>query len=112
MAASYATSARGRAWEALRGRREQEGVAQPSLSQQILKLESEMGGLLFERLGRSVPLTPCGELRLPQAPAILRQFADARHSVQGLLSGVKGRLTVGSIPTGHTLSRCKTLVPD
>jgi LysR family hydrogen peroxide-inducible transcriptional activator len=78
---------------------EDEGVAQPSLSQQILKLEAEMGAPLFERLGRSVRLTPCGELLLPQAQAILRQFNDARHSVQGLLVGVKGRLTVGSIPT-------------
>jgi LysR family transcriptional regulator, hydrogen peroxide-inducible genes activator len=78
---------------------EEEGVAQPSLSQQILKLESEMGAPLFERLGRSVRLTPCGELLLPQAHAILRQFADARHSVQGLLAGVKGRLVIGAIPT-------------
>jgi LysR family transcriptional regulator, hydrogen peroxide-inducible genes activator len=78
---------------------EEEGVAQPSLSQQILKLESEMGAPLFERLGRSVRLTPCGELLLPQAHAILRQFADARQSVQGLLVGVKGRLAVGAIPT-------------
>jgi LysR family transcriptional regulator, hydrogen peroxide-inducible genes activator len=58
-----------------------------------------MGAPLFERLGRSVRLTPCGELLLPQAQAILRQFADARHSVQSLLTGVKGRLTGGSIPT-------------
>jgi LysR family transcriptional regulator, hydrogen peroxide-inducible genes activator len=78
---------------------EEEGVAQPSLSQQILKLEAEMGAPLFERLGRSVRLTPCGELLLPQARAILRQFNDARNSVQGLLVGVRGRLTVGSIPT-------------
>jgi DNA-binding transcriptional LysR family regulator len=53
---------------------EEEGVAQPSLSQQILKLESEMGAPLFERLGRSVPLTPCGQLLLPQTQAILRQY--------------------------------------
>ena len=44
-----------------------------------------MGTPLCERLGRSVRLTPCGELLLPQAQAILRQLADARHSVQGLL---------------------------
>ena len=30
-------------------------------------------------------MTACGELLLPQAQAILRQLADARHSVQGLL---------------------------
>jgi LysR family hydrogen peroxide-inducible transcriptional activator len=44
-------------------------------------------------------LTRCGELLLPQAQAILRQFADARHSIESLLAGVKGRLTIGSIPT-------------
>jgi LysR family transcriptional regulator, hydrogen peroxide-inducible genes activator len=44
-------------------------------------------------------LTPCSELLLPQAQAILRQFADARHSIESLLAGVKGRLTIGSIPT-------------
>jgi LysR family hydrogen peroxide-inducible transcriptional activator len=78
---------------------EEEGIAQPSLSQQILKLEAEMGAPLFQRLGRSVRLTQCGEMLLPQAQAILRQFADAKRSVQGLLTGVKGRLVVGSIPT-------------
>ena len=78
---------------------EEEGIAQPSLSQQILKLEAEMGAPLFERLGRSVRLTQCGELLLPQAQAILRQVTGARQSVQGLLGGVKGRLVVGSIPT-------------
>jgi LysR family hydrogen peroxide-inducible transcriptional activator len=78
---------------------EEEGVAQPSLSQQILKLEAEMGTKLFERLGRSVRLTQPGELLLPQAQGILRQFAEARRSVQEMLTGVKGRLSVGSIPT-------------
>src|SRR5229473_3544620 len=78
---------------------EEEGVAQPSLSQQILKLEAEVGAPLFERLGRSVRLTQCGELLLPQAHAILRQLTDARQSVQGLLGSVKGRLAVGAIPT-------------
>jgi len=44
-------------------------------------------------------LTSCGEPLLPQAQAIVRQFPDGRHSVQGLLAGVQGRLTIGSIPT-------------
>lgn len=61
---------------------EEEGVAQPSLSQQILKLESEMGAPLFERLG-SVRLTPCGELLLPQAR---RSYASSR--MQGTPYGI------------------------
>ncbi|MFN2153447.1 MAG: LysR family transcriptional regulator, partial [Anaerolineales bacterium] len=36
-------------------------VAQPSLSQQIIKLEQEIGHPLFDRLGRKVVLTDFGE---------------------------------------------------
>ena len=65
---------------------EEEGIAQPSLSQQILKLklETEMGAPLFERLGRSVRLTQCGELLLPQAQAILRQVTNRIPGDPGL----------------------------
>ena len=78
---------------------EDERIAQPSLSQQILKLEAELGAPLFERRGRTVRLTPCGELLLPQAQEILRRLTCARQSVQALVNGVHGRLAVGAIPT-------------
>lgn len=45
-------------------------VSQPSLSQQIIKLEHELGQRLFERLGRSVLLTAAGQALLPQAQRI------------------------------------------
>jgi LysR family hydrogen peroxide-inducible transcriptional activator len=78
---------------------EQEGVAQPSLSQQIRKLEQEIGSPLFERLGRHNRLTPYGETLLPEAEAILRQVAEAEFRLTGLKQGVQGRLRVGAIPT-------------
>lgn len=52
-------------------------VAQPSLSQQILKLEDELGGKLFYRLPRSARLTPLGEFFLPRALAILQEIRDS-----------------------------------
>jgi LysR family hydrogen peroxide-inducible transcriptional activator len=78
---------------------EQEGVAQPSLSQQIRKLEDEVGSPLFERLGRNNRLTPYGETLLPEAEAILRQVAEAEFRLSALKQGVQGRLRVGVIPT-------------
>jgi DNA-binding transcriptional LysR family regulator len=55
-----------------------EHVAQPSLSQQILKLEDELGGRLFYRFPRAAKLTPLGESFLPRASAILQQIHDTK----------------------------------
>src|SRR5258708_29265822 len=77
----------------------EEGVAQPSLSQQIVKLEQTMGSKLFDRLGRSVQLTEYGRTLLPQALAILRQVNEARSTLESLRRGVGGHLSVGCIPT-------------
>src|SRR5437870_304692 len=62
---------------------EREHVSQPSLSQQVLKLEDELGAKLFDRLGRAVQLTPFGEVFLPRAeaiPTIAPYFLPARLS--------------------------------
>jgi LysR family hydrogen peroxide-inducible transcriptional activator len=78
---------------------EQEGVAQPSLSQQIARLEKNVGCRLFNRLGRKVQLTEAGCALLPQAQEILRQVNGARHALNALQRGVGGRLFIGCIPT-------------
>jgi LysR family hydrogen peroxide-inducible transcriptional activator len=77
----------------------EEGVAQPSLSQQIVKLELTLGAKLFDRLSRSVQLTECGRTLLPQALAILREVNEARSTLESLRRGVAGNLSVGCIPT-------------
>ena len=51
-------------------------VAQPSLSQQIKKLENEVGFPLFDRLGRKVVLTDVGKMLLPRARTILGELQD------------------------------------
>jgi LysR family transcriptional regulator, hydrogen peroxide-inducible genes activator len=52
---------------------EQIGITQPSLSQQIRKLEEQVGSPLFERLGRSIRLTAYGEALRQPAADILQQ---------------------------------------
>jgi LysR family hydrogen peroxide-inducible transcriptional activator len=78
---------------------EREQVAQPSLSQQILKLEEELGVRLFDRLGRSVRLTDLGQIFLPRARAILIELRSAKEEVAEKQSSVSGPLCVGVIPT-------------
>jgi LysR family transcriptional regulator, hydrogen peroxide-inducible genes activator len=78
---------------------QQEHVAQPSLSQQIRKLEDELGSRLFDRLGRTVRLTELGEAFLPRAEAIVRQVASAKLEIQEMAGAERGRLVIGAIPT-------------
>ena len=74
-------------------------VSQPSLSQQILKLENELGARLFDRLGRTVRLTELGSAFLPRARAVLRDVEAARSDVAERKTSVGGPLCVGVIPT-------------
>jgi len=74
-------------------------VAQPSLSQQIKKLEKEVGQPLFDRLPRGVALTEAGQRLLEHARRVLRELTDARQRVREVGDQVTGSLTVGAIPT-------------
>src|SRR5467141_1766311 len=78
---------------------EQTHVSQPSLSQQILKLEDELGARLFDRLGRSVRLTELGKTFLPRARAVLRELEAARGDVVEGKAFIGGSISVGVIPT-------------
>lgn len=74
-------------------------VSQPSLSQQILKLEEELGARLFDRLGRTIRLTALGQTFLPRARAVLRELEVARGEVDEQKDSVGGTITIGVIPT-------------
>jgi len=78
---------------------EVEHVAQPSLSQQILKLEAELGSRLFDRLPRSARLTVFGKAFLPKAERILRELEEAKTELQEMAGNEKGDVAVGIIPT-------------
>jgi LysR family hydrogen peroxide-inducible transcriptional activator len=74
-------------------------VSQPSLSQQILKLERRIGQPLFSRLGRKTVLTDAGRLLLDRALSILATVDDAERRLRAGDQVHGGRLAIGAIPT-------------
>ena len=78
---------------------EQCHVAQPSLSQQIIKLEDELGERLFERTKREVSLTPAGDLLRVHAERVLQEVELARDGVREFRGLVRGRVVLGVLPT-------------
>ena len=78
---------------------EQCHVSQPSLSQQILKLEEELGERLFDRMNREARLTPHGEAFLPRALKILEEVDLAKREASDAHGLLRGRLIVGVLPT-------------
>lgn len=74
-------------------------VAQPSLSQQIKKLETEIGQPLFDRLNRKVALTEVGRNLLPRAQIILGELQNIKMEMPTEIQEGLGTLAVGFIPT-------------
>lgn len=74
-------------------------VSQPSLSQQIQKLESELGVRLFTRLKRNAVPTPAGKALLERASRIFAELDMAAREVKDHAAAVKGSVKIGVLPT-------------
>jgi DNA-binding transcriptional LysR family regulator len=74
-------------------------VAQPSLSQSLRALESELGVELFYRVGRGLRLSTAGEALIGPARQIERAIRDARHVITGVLELQTGTLQVAALAT-------------
>ena len=74
-------------------------VAQPALSQQIAKLEAELGVVLAERTTRRVGMTEAGDRLVGHARRILRQVDIAAEDVAAIAGLRAGRLTIGASRT-------------
>jgi DNA-binding transcriptional LysR family regulator len=78
-------------------------LAQPALSQQVKKLEVELGVDLFHRTRRGVALTSAGVVFLEEARHVLRLADEAARAAQEAATGSVGRLRVGlladAVPT-------------
>ena len=78
---------------------EQCHVSQPSLSQQIQKLEDELGERLFDRMKREAKLTPHGEAFLRHAVHIIEEADAAKREAAEAKDLLHGMATVGVLPT-------------
>ncbi|AGY56567.1 LysR family transcriptional regulator [Gloeobacter kilaueensis] len=81
---------------------EQCGVSQPGLSKQIMALESELGGPLFNRTGRRATLTPLGECFLPYARRAHRDLEQAREAIGELLRPDRGEICIAGLHSVNT----------
>ncbi len=75
------------------------GIAQPALSQQIRRLETEVGTELFRRDRREVRLSPAGEAFRPHASRALAEADGAAEAARAAAGGEVGHLHVGFIET-------------
>lgn len=78
------------------------GVAQPSVSSQVRKLERELGSSLFHRGPAGAELTQAGEVLLPLARRVLGDVEDALAQVRELDALGRGRLAIGAPPSLST----------
>jgi DNA-binding transcriptional LysR family regulator len=73
-------------------------VAQPAVSEQVRKLEQELGVRLFDRTQRSVSLTVAGTALLDEARHVLRHADIAQQAARSAADQVTMRLRIGYLP--------------
>lgn len=74
-------------------------ISQPSISQQLSKLEDSIGKKLFSRERGRLVLTPSGEVMYEQAKKILANVDEARRQVSGVDDTSGGTVSIGILPT-------------
>lgn len=73
------------------------GVTQSALSQQIARLEKELGVELFERTKRSVRLSECGHVFLPDAQKVITDIEKATDTARRAAKGLLGKIAVAYV---------------
>jgi DNA-binding transcriptional LysR family regulator len=82
-------------------------IAQPAVSEQVRKLETELGVQLFDRTQRNVGLTDAGAALLTHAYRVLRQLEAAREAARSVND--RPMLRIGYVPTALRASIPRTL---
>ena len=93
-------------------------IAQPHLSQEIRRLEREIGVELFKRTKRSVALTPAGHAFLERVRIILDSTLDAVQIARRASRGEIGRVRLGFVAVAaislipNVTARFRSAYPD
>lgn len=91
-------------------------ISQPPLSQQIRRLEAEVGSPLFHRSRLGVELAPAGEALLPEAHRTVEQadraLAAARHGAQDAAHVELGFVSSAGYLLGRLLPALRRAAPD
>lgn len=76
------------------------GIAQPALSQQLVRLEAQLGSVLVRRTSRRVELTDAGQALLEESRLLVRGAERAVTRVQRVSRGEQGVLRLGIVASG------------
>lgn len=76
------------------------GYAQSTITAHIQILENELGGILFDRLGKKIVITNVGKELVPHARQMLEVYKDIKN-ITCEQNGVSGDITIGA---GESLS--------
>src|SRR4051812_47393745 len=80
-------------------------IAQPALSQQIKRLEAQLGVRLFDRSRHAVALSEAGRAVLPSAREAVRAADAAAGIARDYAAGERGELRVGLSPGAHYVAQ-------
>ncbi len=83
------------------------GVSQPSLSQQLAKLERSLGTRLFDRVNNQMVITDAGRFLLGKAEVMLAEADEIETGLAAYREGRRGRIVVGALA-----SLARNLLPD
>lgn len=75
------------------------GLAQPTVTEHIRRLEQVLGFDVFDRVGRRIVLSERGRLLLPRATRAMRAIESVADGIGDAVEAGAGRLAVGAIPT-------------
>ncbi len=77
------------------------GIVQPALSQQIVRLEEDLGFALFTRNRHAVSLTDAGRSMLRDTRRIMSMLEEATMRAEAASKGLAGELKIGFIGGLH-----------